>query len=278
MSYVDSPQKKQKHPHYEHRTNKLDRKDNEFTSKKFHHVRNVSTHKKLIKSFGRIGMRLNDKPIRIIPVGDLDKVCFILINDYEEESLIDKERDLGVGPLNDGYLVGLKHHRLGFKVFYLYNAGSAEFSSYLAFFLKSATKALTVYYSGRGNKCGIEFVNNEVMTKSSIKEIISKNCNNEAHVIFISETLHGGSVFDVEGSKNLISLSVEKNKNENEKENKRSQGIFTYYLCKMIGECPNITPTRLIERMKPSLARFEESFNCEYSNKELSGIPMYSTN
>ena len=34
MSYVDTPQKKQKHPHYDHRTNKLDKKDNEFTSKK----------------------------------------------------------------------------------------------------------------------------------------------------------------------------------------------------------------------------------------------------
>ena len=55
MSYVDTPDKKQKHPHYEHRTTKLDRKDNEFSSKKFQQVRKVSTHKNLLKSFGRIG-------------------------------------------------------------------------------------------------------------------------------------------------------------------------------------------------------------------------------
>ena len=286
MSYVDTPQKKQKHPHYEHRTTKLDRKDNEFTSKKFHHIRSVSTHKKLIKSFGRIGMCLNDKPVRNIPTVDLNKVCFILMNDYENDNNFYQyvnERELGVGPLNDGYLIGLKHHRLGFKVFYLYNPGSYEFTNYLAFFLKYTTNALTIYYSGRGNKCGIEFNHNEVLSAILIKEIISKNCNRNAHVIFISETLEGGSVFNVEGNKNLISLSVNKSNKEDipknkEKENKRSHGIFTYYLCKIIGEFPNITPTRLIERLTPSIARFDEKFICEYSNNELCEIPMYSTN
>ena len=133
MSYVDHPEKRQKHPHYEHRTQKLDRKDNEFSSKKFHQVRKVSTHKKLLRSFGRIGMCLNEKSTDSIPIGDLDKVCFILINDYDN----DKDYDLGVGPLNDGYLIGLKHHRFGFKVFYLYNPRSDLFTSFLGFFIKN---------------------------------------------------------------------------------------------------------------------------------------------
>ena len=278
MTYVDTPDKKQKHPHYEHQTIKLNAKDNEFSIKEFQKIRKDSTHKHLRKSFGRISMCLNNKDSSSIPTNELSKVCLILINTYEDE-----DTDLGVGPLNDGYLIGLKHHRLGFKVFYLYNPGSYEFTNYLAFFLKYTTNALTIYYSGRGNKCGIEFNHNEVLSAILIKEIISKNCNRNAHVIFISETLEGGSVFNVEGNKNLISLSVNKSNKEDipknkEKENKRSHGIFTYYLCKIIGEFPNITPTRLIERLTPSIARFDEKFICEYSNNELCEIPMYSTN
>lgn len=285
MSYVDSPQKKQKHPHYEHRSIKLDRKNNEFSSKKFHKVRNVSTHKKLLTSFGRIGMKLNDKPIRNIPIGDLNKVCFILMNDYEDDNNFyqyQKERELGVGPLNDGYLFGLKHHRLGFKIFYLYNSSSVEFENYLGFFLKNTTNELIVYYSGRGNKCGIEFCHTQVLTSASIKEIISKNCNDISRVVFVTETLDGGSAFDFDECKKVISLSVDKRNKvespENEKENKRSHGIFTYYLCKIISECPCITPERLTERLKPSLDRFDETFICKYSNKELFEMPIYSTN
>ena len=116
MTYVDTPDKKQKHPHYEHQTAKLNAKDNEFSNKEFQKIRKDSTHKHMIKSFGRIGMCLNNKNSSSIPTNELNKVCLILINTYEDE-----DTDLGVGPLNDGYLIGLKHHRLGYTIFYLYN-------------------------------------------------------------------------------------------------------------------------------------------------------------
>ena len=270
MTYVDTPDKKQKHPHYEHRTTKLDLKDNEFSSKKFQQVRKVSTHKNLLKSFGRIGMRLNEKNTSDLPTCDLNKVCFILINDYDEE-----DHELGVGPLNDGYLVGLKHHRLGFKVFYLYNPQSDEFASYLAFFLKNTTDALTIFYSGRDdNSEGIEF-NNGSLSKSSISEIISSSPNNKSRVMFITDSLGGGSVFDIKGLSNAISFSVQKSGEIDSKEVKRTHGIFTYYFCKITSDCPNITPNRLVERMNPSLCRFNEVFTCEFNNKELGESPIF---
>ncbi|KAK8848170.1 hypothetical protein M9Y10_019226 [Tritrichomonas musculus] len=312
MSYVDTPGKKQKHPHYEHQTSKLEKKDNHFSSKKFHHIRKVSTHKELIKSFGRIGMCLNDKQIHTIPVGDLNKVCFILVNDYDmdyewiseenknryvyktkEEKKVEKierkemkRKELGVGPLNDGYLVGLKHHRLGFKVFYLYNTKCEQFTNYLEFFIKHTTKSLTVYYSGRGNNEGIEFNNNAILKKEMIKNIISNNYNNEAatHIVLISENYEGGNLFEFEkengSNKNIITLSVQKCKNieKIDKENKRSHGIFTYYLCKMIAESPNITPKRLKERIEISLSRFNETIICECSNGNLYEAPIFPTN
>ena len=279
MTYVDVPDKRQKHPHYEHRTEKLDRKDNEFSSKKFHHVRKVSTHKKLLKSLGRIGMCLNDKPSTNLPTGDLDKVCFILVNDYEE----DDNNELGVGPLNDGYLVGLKHHRLGFKVFYLYNPNSEEFSQYLALFLKNTQQALTVFYTGRctNESQGIEF-NNGSLSKEAIGNIVATNCNGNAHVVFITDCPGSGSVFDINCTSpnngqptNLISFFVEKTSEPESKEGKRSHGIFTYYFCKITSDCPNITPNRLVDRMAPSLKRFGENFRCEITDHKLADSPIF---
>lgn len=270
MTYVDTPDKKQKHPHYEHRTTKLDRKDNEFSSKKFQQVRKVSTHKNLLKSFGRIGMCLNEKQTSSIPIDNLNKVCFILINDYDEE-----DEKLGVGPLNDGYLVGLKHHRLGFKVFYLYNSQSDEFTTFLSFLIQNTTEALTVFYSGRDdNTEGIEFSSSK-LSKSSLNSIISKNCTGKARIMFITDSLGGGSVFDIKNCSNAISFSVKKTADREPKEVKRTHGIFTYYFCKITSDCPNITPNRLVERMNPSLCRFSEEFVCEITNQELADSPIF---
>ena len=281
MTYVDIPGKKQKHPHYEHRTTKLDNKNNHFTSRKFHKIRKVSTHKKLIESFGRIGMCLNNKSSSNIQIGDLNKVCFILINSYEY-----KEHDLGVGPLNDGYLVGLKHHRLGYKVFYLYNPRSDEFTSYLSFFTKNTSHSLTVFYTGRDSMTsgthGIEFSNGSLST-GVVGDIISQNCNGKAHVMFITDCCNGGSVFEIntvdpntnKTPTNFLSFFVRKSHAPDSKECKRSHGIFTYYFCKIINECPSITPNRLIERMNQSLKRFGEVLSCEITDAKLAESPIF---
>ena len=279
MSYVDTPDKKQKHPHYEHRTKKLDLKDNEFTSKQFHQVRKVSTHKKLLKSFGRIGMCLNEKSSGDIPTSELDKVCFILMNDYEKD-----EKELGVGPLNDGYLIGLNHHRLGFKVFYLYNSGIEGFKTFLGFFMRNTTISLTVFYSGneyRDNGTGgIEFNSNSI-SRISIGEIISEHLDCKARVMFMTDCVGGGSVFDIEGIKgeelgtNMISLYVKKISSPESKESKRSHGIFTYYFCKIISDCPNISPSRLSERINSSITRFNENFIIESTNQKLIDSPIF---
>ena len=153
MIYIDYPNKKQKHPHYEHRTEKLDSKKSLFSTFRFQIARKVSTHRKILKSFGRIGMKLNKKDTSFICPTDLDKVCFILMNDYDDI----KKKDLGVGPLNDGYLIAHKLFQRGFKIFYLYDCIKEEFSQFLAFFLKNTQKELTVYYSGRSCNGGIVF-------------------------------------------------------------------------------------------------------------------------
>lgn len=276
MTYVDTPDKQQKHPHYDHQTKKLDKKDNEFSSKEFHQVRKVSTPKKLLKSFGRIGMCLNDKSTGDIPTSDLDKVCFILMNNNSN-----KNKKFDVGPLNDGYLIGLYHHRLGYKVFYLYNSGSDEFKAFLGFFMRNTTISLIAFYSGleknENSVEGIKFVNG-ILSKSSIGEVISENLNCKANVVFLTDCIGGGSVFDIEGinRSNMISFYVSKTNSPESKECKRSHGVFTYYFCKLINECPSITPERLCQRINPSLLRFSQVFNFEFTNQKLIESPIYS--
>ncbi|KAK8848297.1 hypothetical protein M9Y10_019357 [Tritrichomonas musculus] len=271
MTYVDSPDKKQKHPHYEHRTLKLDLKDNEFSSKKFQSLRNYSTEDKIFESFSRIAMCLNEKPKPTIPTKDLNKVCLILMNDRDF-----KGKNLGVGPLNDGYLVGLKHHRFGFKVFYLFNCENQLFRTYLKFFLINTTDALTVFYSGRDDKIieGIEF-SDSTFSKIEINDLLMKNCNGKTRVLFITDSVCGKSVFNVEGCSNMISLSVKKSNLLSGYEIEKTHGIFTYYFCKITSDCPNITPNRLVERMNASLDRFDEEILCQLSNKELGDSSIF---
>ena len=251
-------------------TDKKEKKDNEFSSKKFQRIRNFSTHKNILKSFKKIGICLNEQPVIYVPSYNLDKVCFILVNDYEEE-----DDNLGVGPLNDGYLVALNHYRLGFKIFYLYNSRSDEFPTFLGFFMKNTTKYLTVFFSGRNHgKKGIEF-NRGNISKNFICDVITRNCNGKSRTIFITDSITGGSAFDIDKCSNVISLSVKKNRSSDFKEFKRSHGIFTYYLCKLINEYPKITPKGLTERMNISLHRFNARLRCDISNEGLDESPIF---
>lgn len=269
MSYIDSPNKKLLHPPYEHRSAKLDEKDNAFTSKKFQRVRNVSTRRKILKSFRRIGMFLNNTPISIMPIEDLNKVCFILINDYNSD-----ENKYRVGPLNDGYLIALKHYRLGFKVFYLYNSKINQFPFFLQFFMNNTADTLTVFYTGNeSNSESIKFKDGN-LSKNYIQKIISSNCNGKLRVVFITDNLGGGSFFDITRCSNAISFSVKKTEPNQSKENKRSHGIFTYYFCKMIGDKPIITPNAFVEQTKQSLIRFNEIVICELTDDELGNRPI----
>lgn len=260
MTNVDEPDKKQLQSRYEHRVKKLNSKDNKFSSKKFQQARKVSSYKTLIKSFKRIGKLINNYSPSAFNPNNFEKVCFILINDYEE-------KEMSVGPLNDGYLVGLKHHHFGFNIFFLYNSRIEDFTRFLAFFLRNTKKALTVFYSGRiDDSEGIEF-NENVLSKSCIEKIISDNCTGTERVMFISDCCGGGSVFDIHQCKNTISFAM---KSSGSNDAHQFHGIFTYYFCRLINDCPGITLRRFIERMEASLNRFNEiKLLYEFSEKNL---------
>lgn len=267
--------KKGKNSLYESRVYKLDRKDNEFTSKQFHHIRKDTTNKKILDSLSKIGTCLNTKKTTDVKTENLNKVCFVLINSLQIEN-----KSYEVGPLNDGYLICLQHYRLGFKVFYLFNPESIQYLKFLEFFMMFTKIELTVFYSGPDLSSfgveGIEFSNGS-LTKDSIGKIIAHNCSGNARILFITDCRGGGSVFDINSCNhqknakpsNMISFYVNKSESPESKESLLSHGIFTYYFCKIISKNPEITPDKLVDMMNPSLSRFNEVFRCEITNNEL---------
>ena len=278
-AFYDKPLKDQKHPHFEHRTAKMYKKNNEFTNKKFQRVRHVSNKKKLVHSFQHIGKCLNEATPNDIPTAGLQKVCLVLINSYEHD-----KHDPKIGPMNDGYLLALNHHRLGYKIFYLYNCNASQYPQFLEFFLKYTLEDLTVFYSGRNTltsgSAGIEFKDNSISC-SEFGKLIAENYNGRCKAIFISDSTCGGSVFDIRPvinsgkPSNVISLYASKSADPDSKEGRRSHGIFTYYLCKILNDEPSITPHRLAERMNSSIKRFDEAFVCEATDINIENQPLF---
>ena len=278
----DKPDKKQKHPHYEHRTTKLMKKNNEFSEKKFQRIRRVSTQKKLKKSFKRIGRNLKHVSRNEIPTNGYDKVCLILINNFKHD-----KHDPKVGAMNDGYLFGLYHHRLGFKVFYLINCRQVNYPKYLQFNLFHTKEKLTVYYSGRDSidygSHGIEFKDQNV-SADQFGRLIARDNNGKCKVVFVSDCAAGGSVFDIQTvnkvnnphPSEMISFAVNKVTDPNSKIGRRSHGIFTYYFCKVLYEDPAISPRRMVERLNGSLGRFSETIDCQMTNALAENDPMYN--
>ena len=193
-----------------------------------------------------------------MPKEGCDKVCLILMNNYEHH-----KHDARIGAINDGYLFGLYHHRLGFKVFYLINCPRGNYPKYLPFFLFHTTGNLTVFYSGSH---GIEF-KNKLATSDQIGRIIARDSNCKCKVVFVSDSIPGGSVFDIsqvnhvnrKDTSEMILFSANKSTDPSSKDGRRSHGIFTYYFSKIIYDEPSISAQRLVERLNGFLGRFGTS-------------------
>ena len=113
-----------------------------------------------------------------------------------------------------------------------------------------------------------------MLTKTSVGDEITSHCTGKAKVVFITDSLNGGSVFSIQDGKNLISFSVKKDSVDESNRNKRSHGILTYYLYKIINDCPNITPNELENKINPQLERFKEVLVCETNNKKYRNMPI----
>ena len=260
----------------------INSKDNNvIEEKKLNTTKFDLTISNLLRTMNKFTICLNSKTIQNISFYNHTKVCFILINTYENEN-----EDLGMGPLNDSIHIALYYHKLHYKVFYLYNPQSNQFINFLDYFLKNTKKALTVFYSGYGSNNSsiheIKFPNGH-LSSDVIQKSLSQNCNGKAKVTLLTNTFNGGPVFDIHSinllndqqSSDIISFWVKKEKNNLKlNESKRSHGIFIYYFFKIISDFPNITPKELVEKVNPSIESFNEFLKYDVTNTDLIEAPL----
>ena len=145
---------------------------------------------------------------------------------------------------------------------------------------------MTVYYSDNNNVTN-EANKEETKVKESIKnqfnDIITNHSNEKCKIVFVSDCSTSDSVFNIQSANGvnsqepleMISFSVNIDSNSSTKENSKSHGNFTYYFCKFIYECPDITPKRLVERMNASINPFGETFICETTQSRLINEPIF---
>lgn len=222
--------------------------------KKIQQFNETSNQKKILRSFRRIGRCLNKINIQNIQAEKFSKVCLILINNVGQDKNINK-----VGELNDGYLFGLYHNRLGFKVFYLINRTQSNYLMFFRLFVQNTKDNLTIVYSGAGNT--IDFNIDDQSTINS--QMNEEKCK----IVFISDCKMSRSISDAqnENSREIISFTI----------NNIMHGVFIYYYCKTIFNDTNITLKMLLKRLNLSLERYKESFESTTSNKLNQNEPIY---
>lgn len=284
-TFVDEPEKPEKHSVYIHKVVKLDNKNHQFSEKKFQHVRQISNSKEIISSFRRIGMYLNKKEVCQLPKGTVDKVCFICINNYEKDA-----ESLGVGPLNDAYLFALIHHKLNYKIVFLYNPSKFTFVTSLEYFLVHTTNSLTIYYTGKDSLSRIKKIDhgilfrgmNETFSNTDFGKLVGEKSNGRARILIVSDSTSDGSIFNIKAVKKaknpnsteIVSFSVCKNL-LNQKQKRKSQGLLTYYFCKLLRQFPNSSPKQMAHMLNVSLERFKQVVNTNLSNENLSEQPLF---
>lgn len=127
-----------------------------FPKSDFVKARRSSTISKSLQALKSVGTHLNSKKFDFISKDDLDRVCFVIVNTYKKQNF-----HLGVGPMNDAYIVASNHHRRGYKVFFLHNSTCDEFLTYLKFFIQYTQISLTVFYAGRTTSIQKEIKQND---------------------------------------------------------------------------------------------------------------------
>ena len=283
--FVDKPKKPTKHSAYVHKVVQLDKKDNQFTESKFQKIRKISSPREMNESLLRIGKCLNKADLSKLPPKEADRFCFLLINNYDKDA-----ESLGVGPLNDAYLFALIHRKLGYKIVYLYNPSMAKFMESLEYFLVHTSLSLTIYYVGRDSfsrirqvSHGIQFdEHKEILSDYDFGKMVGQKWNGRCRIFILHDCTCEGCVFNMKAAKNtpsgpdieIISFNVIK-KNLKPREKRLSQGLLTYYFCKLMSQFPNSTPQEMANMLNISFERFKVGFIPQLSKESLNESLMF---
>lgn len=284
VPYIDTPDKPEIPSQYIHKAVKLDKKNNQFSDNAFQKVRKTSNLKRNLEAFHRIATCLNDTDLDTLPTDCINKVCLILMNTYPRDT-----EKLGVGPSNDAYLMAMIHHKLGYKIAYLINPDMDKFTECLEFFVEKTAFALTIFYSGHDSSSrynrvghGIQFVTGERLSSVEFGEIVGGKSNGTSRILIISDVSCGRSIFSMKAAKStdnahcseICTFTIDKSQ-LSPKERRKSQGLFTYYFCKLIRQFPNSTPQDMVDMLNISFERFKETFSTLVSSDDINDKPLF---
>lgn len=289
MLYIQQPNKKPKDSPFEKQISKL--KNTKFTQEQFQKARSSSKISKIEKYFLRIGICLNNQSVKSLSNGSYDKVCFIISNTYINEKL-----NLGVGPLNDGYMVGLHFYKLGYKIFYIINPLQRECEKFLQFFVKNSGSQFVIYFTGRIGKIrqkdnmhdlpqtAMLFDDGHLFDDEVISLLTQNKSESENKIVLISDSPHCEPICSfktlskstLEELPNTIILSPHRNSPSiDEKIALKRHGLFSFYLCKYLKQDPSISLQNLELKINSELNRFDETVQCEVQDPNIIDCPLF---
>jgi hypothetical protein len=216
--------------------------------------------------------------------GRAPRVCLIIVNTYEKESL-----QLGPGPLNDSLTVAQNLSDFQYRIYFLHNTTPAHFLAWLKYFLEHATDSLFIFYTGHGasikdrdgdEEDGMDEVmvfDNGHVVDDELSKYLRLYCKAQRTVL-VTDCCHSGTIWDLAQKPNAqpippnilsISAALDNQTAKQSKMDRKDQGIFTFYFWKYFSENNQITPHQLEGLMNPSLAKYSQGIVVSTSSPDM---------
>jgi hypothetical protein len=221
-----------------------------------------------------------------------NKVAFLCINTYTSFRLA-----LGAGPLNDALHLAKILKNTGFEIYFLHNPHVRNFLIYLDLFFKNTTNQLVFYYVGRGTTLRTPNANSTdprdqslvfddgIVSDDDLCTHLLENRNPSSEIILITDACFEGTIWDIRNGyvkgrrlpPNIIALSasVDFNVSKAHQVEKLEQGMVTYNLAKILKVEPELTPNEIVERMKPILRTYAQTFTVATTTPTLLIEPLF---
>ena len=205
---------------------------------------------------------------------------------------------LGVGPMNDALSVASYMKQIGFDLYFTHNPKSKEFVKYLSHFIKYTQEYLVVYYTGHGgsvkdlsgdeedgNDEALVFDDKFLIDDKLADTIANAGKPDSSKVCLINDCCHSGTIYDLKPGlfngkqmpDNIFSLSAARDSQTAKQTSVggKDQGIFTFYLFKILSTNPNLTPKTLEPRINEYIKRFDQNYVCSATSSDILNVPIF---